>query len=191
MNPITFTLPANRLCALREFAGRDDTRPYLNGICFTNRRMVATDGAILGCFRIDTGVAEPFEFIAPVELFDGLAAEGSLVSISLTLGMVTVTQDGGVKSIPAIEGKFPDWKRVVPQEVSNDPGQFDPNLVSRISEAYDELRGGDSGFPGIAHNGPMSAALIDFYDEDFVGVIMPIRAEPPALVAPEWVFRDA
>jgi DNA polymerase III subunit beta len=88
----------------------------------------------------------------------------------------------------AIDGRSPDWRKVVPREFSGQAAQFNPNYIGDLGKAARILHGKNALGVGIGYNGN-SSALIDLYHEDFVGVLMPMRGDAPKS-APSWAFSD-
>lgn len=201
---------ANYIAALKIFAAQKDTRYYLNGICLEigakETRMIATDGHRLGCFRIASEqehIIEPLtDVIIHNDLIKPIKAKGGPVTI--TIGdviegkdadgyvikyrrPVSLAQDGVAWSGETIEGKFPQWRRVIPEITSGEVAQFNANYVGDIGKAWSCLHPGNKGrFPAshIAHNGT-GGALVSFDSDDFIGVIMPCKTEAFSR-APVW-----
>jgi DNA polymerase III subunit beta len=137
---VDFTLPAvafKHLLAMVHFAmAAQDIRYYLNGmllVCDGNRvRAVATDGHRLAlCETTRDGESAPVEVIIPrktvLELTRLLPEGDEAVRIQLASGQVRVSF-GAVEFISKlVEGKFPDYTKVIP--VAN-PKQF---LIGRES----------------------------------------------------------
>lgn len=203
---IKLTVRAEIIAALKLFAADKDVRFYLNGINLeigaTESRLVATNGHSLGCFRIESeqpvGDTPLGNIIIPNELLKPIKAKGF---VDITIGPletkknekgeevpvssarpVTLTYAGVSMSGKTLDGIFPDWRRVVPAKVTGEPAQFNPIYVGDLAKAYIALHGG-KGLPlvGIGFNGN-DGALIDLADENFVGVLMPMR--PNAVTAP-------
>jgi DNA polymerase-3 subunit beta len=85
------------------------------------------------------------------------------------------------------DAKYPDWRRVIPDKVSGEAAQFNPEYIGRLAKAWACLHGKRSPMVAIAHNGD-SAALIGMDDSNFCGLIMPIGKHfvtVPAY-APDW-----
>ena len=116
-------------------AGNGDVRYYLNGIYLDSeaKQMVATNGHILACVPYEPENGDASE-IVPVELVKAARVGGAKASdaISQRQGENNVTQFSTIKwdtkskqylelSMPAIDGKFPDYKRVTPDKPSGDP----------------------------------------------------------------------
>lgn len=199
---IKLTVPCRPLLALRELAGKKDVRWYINGVCVEldgagGGVMAATNGAVLGAYRLDSKAcglpAVKASVIIPRTILDGL--KPSPINFVLTAArdgerwMLTIDPTAGRVSDWAVEGVFPDWRRNVPRTVSGESAQFNPALLALFQKAGAMLRGGTSRYCGIGHNGT-SPALVDLGDADFCGVIMPWRQDAPT-APPEWLSQGA
>ena len=124
----TFSIPQNIFKALFDktsFAmAQQDVRYYLNGILMEissdKIKLVATDGHRLALSEtaIDTGVAEEKQIIIPrkavLELSRLLHADDSPVKCVLSQNHLRVETDALVFTTKLIDGKFPDYQRVIP-----------------------------------------------------------------------------
>lgn len=190
----------NIFAAASLFRGIDDIRYYLNGLYLetgiNGARLVGCDGHQLAVAKIEgefpeSSIIIPGSLVAAVkskakspqfvtlEFLEGNQQfkDGVFVprDITLTFGEITTTAK-------ELDGKFPDYRRVVPSEVDGTVAQFDPRLVNRIDKACSIL--GYKFFVGIAHNGNSSGLSV--IDEGFVVVTMPFKADPKK-VSPAWV----
>ena len=123
-----------RLIDLTQYAmARQDVRYYLNGLLLEvtpqQVRAVATDGHRLAVARLDaaTGVEEPKSIIVPrkgvLELARLLTTEDVELRIRIGTNAVQMTIGDVRFSSKLIDGKFPDYSRVIP-----DAGQCDKQL---------------------------------------------------------------
>lgn len=125
------TLPQTdlkRLIDLTHFAmAQQDVRYYLNGLLleFAERRLraVATDGHRLAIADLDIeadGGREPRSIIVPrkgiMELNRTLGAGEEAVEIVISASQIQIEMPGLTFTSKLIEGKFPDYDRVVPLE---------------------------------------------------------------------------
>jgi DNA polymerase-3 subunit beta len=200
MEQLKLAVPAEYIGVLKLFIAKNDVRYYLHGIALeigqTESRLIATDGHRLGVFRLlsdQPAVATPFTIILPTELVEHIKPNKGEVEI--TIGpeeqgskLLTLTQNGVAFRGLALDGTFPDWRRVIPREISGVAAQFNLNYIGDLGKATRILRGKNALGVGIGHNGN-SGALIDLADENFVGVLMPMRGDAPKSV-PAWVFGD-
>lgn len=124
----TLTLPRNQLKAIIEktqFAmAQQDVRYYLNGmlleITAKRVRVVATDGHRLALSEValETGFKEALQVIVPrkaiLELQRLLDASEEPVSVKLGAGQIEADLDVVRLTSKLIDGRFPDYERVVP-----------------------------------------------------------------------------
>ena len=181
--------PRQYLAAAAHFMADQDVRYYLKGVLVealpTETRLVATDGAAVGALRHLVENADRFEVIIPAAT---VALVAKLPSEFLTLERDDAGQwrAGGAPFVP-VEGKFPDYRRIIPTGGSGAAGDYDPALVARFAKAAKALK--HKGVPIIRQNGKDSA-LVHFYACDhFVGVVSPYRhfsEKHPDLGAPSW-----
>jgi DNA polymerase-3 subunit beta len=84
-----------------------------------------------------------------------------------------------------LDGMFPEWRKTVPARVTGEPAQFNTAYMGNLAKAYTALHGG-KGTPYVAlgFNGD-AAALIDLADENFFGILMPMRIDAP-VSPPDW-----
>lgn len=188
-----FTIQRNALKAVSRFAGDRDVRHCLNGVlaeCSPEEtRLVATDGHTLAAHRFLTPDDKPngghcaiivpndaikavLKWKFPKRMSDAITLSGS--GDKWTLSALDQTVD-----FKPIDGRFPDYSRVIPSTISGETGQFNPDYLVRCMRAAEDLRG-DGAFGGqIGHNGESGNALVNVGDPNFVVVVMPIRK--PAL----------
>ncbi len=185
--------------------------------------LIATDGHMLGAARIrdqkTAGVRGPDTPIKQIVLKNEWLSDikpsrkGATQSVTFTIGAelptkdeeseilrpITIWREGQARTVQAEVRRPLEWERTVPRQCSGVIAQFDPRFVARLGNAYAALHGIDKnrGLPIpvlIAHNGG-AAALVDFNDPDFFGVLMPMRGDVrdnnPLLTPPAWVFPDA
>ena len=114
-----------RISYVSLFSGTQDIRYYLNGVCLHNNAdgfyAVATNGNVLACSKLgDKLEGDDFEIILPNSVAKIIASCKERFGIDLEHEKVTAqlsikTQDG-TQTLKAIEGKYPDWRRIVPQD---------------------------------------------------------------------------
>lgn len=204
---MNITISTDIFAAISIFRGIDDIRYYLNGLYLETgthgARLVGSDGHQLAVARIegeypDSSIILPGSLVTAIKLKakapqhvmlefnegnqqfgDQENAKGVFVprDITLTFGETTTTAK-------ELDGKFPDYRRVVPSDADGTPAQFDPRLINRIDKACSIF--GYKFFVGIAHNGDSSALSV--INEGFVVVTMPFKADPP-MASPAWVHE--
>ena len=195
------SIPAEVIKALLITAPKSDVRFYLNGALLEVRQdhvtLVSTDGHMLLAVPLPADAIEGErivgDYILPRTLLESVkpAKIGRTVlplqlDVSASVGaqgqtIYTLTLKGATQGIDkAIDGRFPDWRRVIPAKASGEPVQFDARLISRFGDVYDAL-GGSKKYcaPAIHYNG-VDAALVSNLGHGALGVIMPLREKTPA-----------
>jgi hypothetical protein len=153
MNDYTVSVSLATLRAARTHAAEKDIRSYLQGVYLDTAagKVVATDGHRLfvanarGVKSVHPAVIVPNETIdAALKQFTGEYARGK----SLGTIDVTVTVDGphiaigtptGSVTGKALDGRFPEWRRVVPK--AEDVGEHVPAVLNPqyLAEACEAL----------------------------------------------------
>jgi DNA polymerase-3 subunit beta len=123
-------LPAKDLRMLlqkTQFAmAQQDVRYYLNGMLLDVNglrvRTVATDGhrLAMGQLNLETGLKKPFQLILPrktvLELQKSLENGGETAMLLISASQVEIRLDGSRLSSKVIDGRFPDYERVIPDK---------------------------------------------------------------------------
>ena len=192
----------NTLKAVSRFSATKDVRYYLNGVYVqaspSETRLSATNGHILAVHttahdgeNVNGGFTD---LIIPA---DTVSAILKIKPASKYLETVTLSQDNGtwkaefagmsVAFIP-IDGKFPDYTRVIPRELSGVVGQYQPELLSRCQDALGDLNGKKADrFIEVKHNGT-GAAIVDMGMDNMIVIIMPFRVQNDTPVDTAWAF---
>lgn len=211
------TVPANVIKALLLAAAKDDVRYYLNGICVDvtskGTALVATTGTMLLAVPIEE-TEDPIEgqwivgrdvltSVKPVKAgrhefpvtitIDAAPVRPDPERPGVTIkGTPVVTIAGATTATTApVDGRYPDWRRVIPTKQNDIPSQFDAALVATFGKIYGLLCGG-KGSPRIHHNGA-NGAFVDGIGANAIGVIMPMRdgtdeTPTPHPGIPEWAI---
>lgn len=193
------TLQRDILKAVSRFMAKEDIRYYLNGVKVEVHRavayLVATDGHRFAVARVKGSPAEPWEpceAIIPGEDVAAVLKRGSAADRKLPV-ILTVEGDsfefdacGAITGGRPIDGRFPDWRKVIPAKVSGEVAQFNTEYLMECHRAAADL--GSKHSPGIGHNGN-GAALLELR-ADVLAVVMPLHGEAPE-VSPDWVREDS
>ena len=188
----TITIPAPYVGAIMQFTAlksisRIETAIYL-GSDGDSAYMVATDGSIIGAFRIKPPEAS-FKAIIPRQAFLGVKFSHRAydVAVKITETDATVIQGPWSMTEKLVPWDYPDWRKVIPNSVSGVAGYYDAGLVARIGRAAEILHGkGHTWRAQIEQNGK-EPGLISLSSPNFVGAIMPMEARPA--VGPKWVHE--
>lgn len=145
----TLVIPTSTLRAVSLAMAKNDIRYYLNGMLIeatgSTARLVAADGHRLNIADIDLTepVPVPVSVIVPRSLIDWTLKQAgrkvAWVEVTVTprppvddepvTPRLTVTIAGVMLSDDAVDGRFPDYARVIPTAVSGEPGQYNPRYV--------------------------------------------------------------
>jgi len=112
-------------------ASHDETRPVLTGILVSaagsELLMVATDSYRLSVKRtaVESPIAGSFEANVPARALQELArlaatAEGAELTVSMRDGQVVFELDGALLSSRLIDGQFPNYRQLLPEEVAHE-----------------------------------------------------------------------
>jgi len=176
---------------------KEPTRPYLLGVHVevkgSQAILVATDGAILGALRVT--LTEDFEthaFTIPLSLLAMITAKDEVI-VTYTKeeqgpGTVTLIQGDRVLSGKAVEGRFPDYRRVIPTEVS---GRQERLIflhdLDKVAKACTLVNDATMKAVHVQHNGG-DACPVDTRNENFIVVISPARLEfAQGYTRPAWL----
>jgi DNA polymerase III sliding clamp (beta) subunit (PCNA family) len=88
-------------------------------------------------------------------------------------------------SFRAIDAKYPDYVRPIPDTADGKIAQFDPEYLigfQKAARVYSK-----KGLYTIGHNGDRAALIALSTAPHVVGVIMPIRSDPPMMARPDWL----
>jgi len=187
---VTVTVPLRAFRAIAPAMATNDVRYYLNGIYLeTNRaetRLVATNGHRMHCVRIndDSALVDwPTSAIIPDTLVKAICKVKApryladpTVRITLDEGKIGITlPDGTSISGTAIDGVYPDYRRVIPDKTATgEPAAYN---VDYLADAIDGARAWTDNkkldlFPKT--NGDKSAIVsIDCY----LAIVMPLRLD--------------
>ncbi len=194
-----FTIEQKTLSAVSKFAATTDIRYYLVGVKieysphFT--RAVATNGHILGIRQED----RKSENIGSGELIIPLAAIDLLNKTRPQKGQsddVTVSSDDGKLwrarlasteiAFTAIDATYPEYRRVIPDELSDVPATYDPKYLLAAQKSGETIQ--KKATMRLRQNG-QKAGLIRI--ADLVIIIMPVyRPKEDLADVPNWARID-
>lgn len=190
----SYTIPVAALRAVLLAAASKDVRYYLKGVLIEPRAdtlaIVATDDNRLHCVVLDKpGTVAGAAFIVPRELAAAIVkgakkgADVTIVTSAPYVGSVylELRRDDGIAARGlAVDGRFPDWRRIVPSVGSAgdvSPGQFNYVYLADAQAAAAALLETRHAIINVVHRGD-NAALVTCPDlSSFFAVVMPIRAD--------------
>lgn len=170
-----------------------DVRWYLNGALFDfeNYRAVATDGHCLLAInfaRVSVGDADSSDVQAIIprdalhEISKGGKADGAIqvAADSETFRLSRLNDKRPDETGNNIAGRYPEYTRVLPRQVSGELAQFNAQLMARIDKALLLAidRDKTESFSTVGYNGEDSATVfVRGYSDTAIGVCMPLRLE--------------
>lgn len=184
----TINLYRSGLAACLELAGNKDVRGYLNGVAVELNGdagivlTVATDGHALGCYdhKAANHGALP-ECLRATIIIPRDVVANALKITPKKAPFVELEVDGDrttLAAIPfaAIDGTFPDWRRVVPKQYDADAlcAMLNPALLARIAKAGKHIAGRSE--PAVYYPADRGSAVLFIYpDYRFFAIAMGLR----------------
>lgn len=171
--------------ALLTAAPKKDMRYYLNGICVDASKetvvLVATDGHMMLSFPVSADAIEDRingQFIIDRVDLDAIKpakAGKHTLPLIIEVDDKGYTISGATKAVNTlVDGKFPDWRRVVPQTLSGELAQFNLELLSRIDDIRKAF--GRGACDATIHHNGKSCAQITGLHPDALMLVMPCRS---------------
>lgn len=164
-----------------------DVRDYLNGVMVEiledETRYVATDGPRLVILREnlakDDPAQVPAQIIVPGKIVKAIKPcfkKQSHCDLYYGEGECKLSGLAVDLSFRPIDGKFPDYLRVVPNTAPTmEPGQFNPDFLADFKRVIEKAFSSKSS-PVIYPNGKESPAIVMHDGSDsMIGVVMPLR----------------
>jgi len=192
------------LKAALRIAAKQDIRYYLNGVHVeadsTTTRLIATDGhrMLILHRNSENGIQEPVSFTIPRAIVRQIIAGSGK---GLAHAQFDIQREGpSLWSAPLVhigasarltfaqsDGKFPNWRTVVPTTISGKAAQLNPAYLADMNAAADDL---GSRFVSVTHNGSSPALVLPegYIPWEFIGLVMPMRetSAPTKWTVPAW-----
>lgn len=192
MSKLSFAIRRAHMRAALITAGNQDIRYYLNGLLFEVTPaavfIVSADGHRLSVFRDDTD-ARLVDESAPTERLQFIVPRDAIAQIKpdrlIDRVIVSFDSDAGTYSIkdvansaefsgPLVDGRFPDWRPVVPHRADGTAAQLNPAYVGDLAKIAKAL-GHTKSCATIHHNGHAGALITHASSPEYLGVILPMR----------------
>lgn len=163
-----------------------DIRYYLCGVCIeaspTYTRLISTDGhrASIQGYKLENTIEREIQFIVPFDTLKMLKPKDTFVKFESEdhINWTMITKNFSV-NFKVVEGKFPDWRRIVPKdsEQLGTPAQFNVEYLADFGKAS-KILGLDSKYQNvfIKHNGE-NTTEVRLNCSNYLGIIMPVRAD--------------
>lgn len=190
------TVRYNYLKAAQKLAASQDIRYYLNGVLLEitpeETRYVATDGHGLLVLRDRTG-GPACEIIVPHETINMLPRTTRSPQIGPELHYDPEFPNGecrlgDVMFLPTA-GKFPEYRKIIPETVSKVWASIQVAYMLRYHEAA-EIAHGRGQMIEFWPNGPDGVCLVTCGHNDFTGAVMPFKAHENTPQFAQWAKRE-
>jgi DNA polymerase III subunit beta len=190
----TYQIPRDLLLAVAQASAKDDIRYYLNGVALEFRTgttyMVGTDGHIMlvGCHRVVEQEAMAGEIILPL---DSVLAACKAKQAMLELQFDDTTRQFTLGNVigKTMDGKYPDWRRVVPAFTDDSTVRVQLNLA--LGKPFLAAAKALGMKPHLVQLWPgketKDGVYVQFvgHECDLFGIWMPLR--PSEFVKPDWI----
>lgn len=203
-----FTFPIGKLRGILLFAAKKDIRYYLSGVYFTRAPngkgiiAVATDGHRLTVIYQEQDISQlapDFGVILPREELERACKFpvkdkhiGMLDAALIVDGLKATVKTAITVECAPIDGKYPDYSRVIPPMKNREPSRISINAdyVADYAKLQRALRPGKSYVElTISTNGPNSSIVVEIGESDAVCILMPMPCESD-LTDREWLSSD-
>ena len=182
-----FSIKQSQLKALLILAPKSDIRYYLCGIFVeynaTTTRLVVTDGHKLGIFNHHSEDNQGAgTVIIPRDVIENLPKAGKIDPLLIftkeeKAGYWKITGMGVQTIFAQVEGTFPDYRRVCQFTTDGTVANFNYEYLTQFLKVQHLLGGSKTATLNLYQNGNSSALVHLAGVDNFVGVVMPMRAD--------------
>lgn len=197
----TIQIQRSTIKAASHFMAQKDIRYYLNGILIESSpietRACATDGHAMLLRQEDrkddnagsAGIIMPAETVAMILKWKAPFKSAADMPIVITVPDDAAAEHraewcGQIAVFRPIDGKFPDYQRVIPKTLSGESAHFNPELLMRCQKAAIDLGTSKAGYFAFTQNGD-SAAIATFSTQAFA-IVMPMRGDKADAADTSW-----
>lgn len=179
-----YTIATKDLQAVSLAMAEKDIRYYLNGVLFEldnaeGYRLVATDGHRLHIVCKRKAQAAD-SIIMPRDTVKQICKlkEAFFTVEPLENRQIKITTTAGVLTVQAVEGKYPDYRRVMPKQLNPiETAHYQPEYLLDLAKAQ-KILGTKNQNGYIAQQGSAGGVYVD-NEKSFYAVIMPRRHDAP------------
>ena len=182
-----FSIKQSQLKALLILAPKSDIRYYLCGIFVeynsTTTRLVVTDGHKLGILNHHSEDNQGAGFLTiPRDVIENLPKAGKIDPLLIftkeeKAGYWKITGMGIQTIFAQVEGTFPDYRRVCQFTTDGTVANFNYEYLTQFLKVQYLLGGRKTATLNLYQNGNSSALVHLAGVDNFVGVVMPMRAD--------------
>ena len=190
------TIEPKYLKALTYTMASKDVRYYLLGVGIDATEgatfWLATDGHRIGVYHgapSEDGYGAcilPRAFVLSVLKMGDRFTKTHQFRVDPTAQTVTHVASGLTDKL--IDGRYPDWRRVMPAELSGETAQFNPEYLGDLAKTAGAL-GYKPNSVRARYNGESAALFTVDTEVDFIHLIMPMKQDAACL--PDWTLPGA
>ena len=195
MQNVTVTTQAVK--AATNFAATKDIRYYLNGVYLEARDgklfIVATDGGAMYVHRVTLPQDEPiydFGVIVPIDTAKMFAKTKSEV-LKVTINGDTITlSDGAINTTTkAADGRYPDWRRVLPEDAGSPDhsGHYNVDYLTACAKAGKLY--GRKDYACVPLSTGKEKAGVLWFDDNSMAIVMPLRMGKENCPSPADIYK--
>lgn len=174
---INTTIDIATLKALMLFAAKKDVRFYLNSLHIEQSASgivaVACNGHAIAIARIDSETHEPASVIIDRQYIDNIKSKYAVTFNQTDAATVSIKTENGTLTVPVMDAKYPDWRRVVSAKQSGEKGYFDPDYAAIVNKAGQTIC--KRNMPYIIQQNGNSVGYCNL-DDTVHAYVMPLRA---------------
>lgn len=193
------TINKSALKAVSRFAAKSDIRYYLVGVYVeataTETRLVATDGHTMLIHRTPAKNTHAWTGIIPLDTVAAILKHKTAskkVDFPIELHATAnehehrIDYAGQAFIFKPVDGKFPDYRRVIPQKITGEPACYQPEYLQRVKDAAVDLGNGKTAGFGMGYNG--NSGAVCRINDDCLAIVMPLRQDilPAGAVGYDW-----
>ena len=200
------TISKTALKAAARFAAKTDIRYYLVGVYVeataTETRLVATDGHTMLVHRAPAENTHCWTGIVPLDTVQAILKhkspyekKGNYLPIELHATAseheLRIDYAGQAFIFKPVDGKFPDYRRVIPQSITGEPACYQPEYLQRVKDAAVDLGNAKQAGFGMGYNG--NSGAVCHINDDCLAIIMPLRQDmlPAGPAGFDWAREPA
>lgn len=177
MANVNTTIDIKTLKAVMLFAGNKDIRFYINGLHIeqsaTGTLAVATNGHVIAVARIDSEAHEPATMTVHRQYIDAIKTKYAVTFNQNDDATVSIQTVDSKIAVPLIDGRFPDWRRVISAKQTGEQAYFHPDYVAMVDKAGQTIQ--KCSTPYLIQQNGNSVGYCGL-GEDVHAYVMPIRA---------------
>ena len=188
---IEISIEPRIIAALKHVVSKDDTRYILQGINLRSldgkATFTATNGRALASIQAEISIPDDLNIILPARIPNSLNS----IQINTDSGKVTYVEPGAEITIPLIDGKYPNFLSVIPEQTAEAKhatfGVHHLEEIMACAKAYAKKTklSDDAGLYCLPQGAGPSIFALSGYPEWFA-MLMPRKAEP---TIPNWLKK--